>query len=64
MIIPQERIESFSASFNDLLAQLNELSRLQGRIKQAQAAALKSVKRRSGSPRMIGRHLPRRKPTA
>jgi hypothetical protein len=60
MITLQERIEYFSTSYASILNQLNELNRLQGRIRQAQAAALKSVKRKSGPPERAGRPSRRR----
>jgi hypothetical protein len=60
MITLQERIEYFSSHSASMLTQLSELSQLQEQIRQAQAAASKSVKPKVSSRRLSDR--PRRKP--
>lgn len=44
----QEQIDFLSASSASILTQLNELSRLKEQVRQAQAAAFKSIKCKHG----------------
>jgi hypothetical protein len=61
MITLQERIESFATTSSALLLQLTELSLLRERVKQAQSAALKSIKGKSNPRRSYGDIIPPRK---
>ena len=53
----QERIEFFSNTSVAMLAQLRELKRLEELVQQAQVAASKSIRRKSGPPEMTGEPL-------